>query len=73
MKPIMANILRWARIAVDEDHEDMMSYTFNILQTVGYEPPEEMKDMLPELLDLMFHSDKCSELTSKSLMSFSIR
>ena len=61
----MPNLLRWARIAVDEDHEDLMQYTFSILHQFGYQPPGEFKEYLPDILDLMFHSEKCKELASK--------
>ena len=68
----MPNLLRWAKIAVDENHEELMRYTFSVLQTIGYQPPGEFKEFLQDILDLMFLSEKCKELSSKLFSLLSI-
>ena len=63
--PIMPNILKWAKIAVEEDHDDFIHWMFSKLHLVGIAPPEEFKDLLPEIVDLMLVSEKYNELFSK--------
>ena len=64
--PILPNVIRWAKIAIKEKHEDMEFHTFSVLSTVGSACPAEFKDTLPAVVSLMFLSKKYSELQSKS-------
>ena len=63
--PIMPEILRWAKIALEEDHEEMMGVTFGMINTIGQSAPAEFKESLPKVLDLMLESDKCQEFYRK--------
>ena len=63
--PIMPNILKWAKIAIDDDDDNWIHWTFGKLSLVGLAPPEEFKDYLPEIVDLMIWSEKYQDLFSK--------
>ena len=64
--PIMPEILRWAKISQEEDHDDIMMVCFGILSWIGAgETPKEFKTSLPEIVDLMLGSDKYSQLFCK--------
>ena len=63
--PIMPEVLRWSKIALKEDHEQMINVTFGILSWVGIAAPVEFKDSLAEFVDIMLVSEKCQDLYCK--------
>ena len=63
--PIIPRIFHWIKIAVEEDHDDMVNWNFGMLQWIGISPPAELKDTLPEIIDLMLETEKYQELQSK--------
>ena len=66
----MPEVLRWAKISLEEEHENMMRVCYGILNWVGAgATPTEFKTCLPEIVDLMLESEKFSELYCKSLLS----
>ena len=62
---IMPEVLRWSKIALKEDHEQMINVTFGILSWVGIAAPVEFKDSLAEFVDIMLVSEKCQDLYCK--------
>ena len=66
----MPVVFKWAKIAFEEEHEDMMSLTFGILHSVALAPAPEFKDSLPEVIDLMLETGKTRELSSKMIEDY---
>ena len=58
----MPNIIRWAKIAVEEEHDAMTDVTASLLSTVGQTPPTAFSKYLPDLFDLLLKSEKCQGL-----------
>ena len=65
ISPVMPDVLRWARIATEENHSDMSSILFAILSWVGQAAPTSIKDSLPLVIDLLLVSEKTGELYCK--------
>ena len=63
--PVIPEVLRWAKIAIEEDHTDMLRIFFGILSWIGLSPSADFKDSLPEFVDLMLESEKCQDLFGK--------
>ena len=66
----MSEVLRWANIALEEDHEYMMNMCFSFLSYIGMSTPVELKSCLPEILDLMLKSEQCSQFYCKYFNCF---
>ena len=71
--PVMPNIIRWAKIAVKEDHEDMTNVTVSLLSIVGLSPPTAFSKHLPDLFELLLKSEKCQCLHGKSVQLLKYR
>ena len=64
--PLMHSVLRWARIAHEEDHKEMIGYTLGTAHYLNQAPPEKFGYLLPDMLDLMLATKRTMELFSKS-------
>ena len=62
--PIFPDVLKWARLAVAEDREEMMDILFSILSWVGQATPPCLKDKLTDILDLMLFSEYATYMHS---------
>ena len=63
--PMMTHLLRWAKIALAEEHDDLTDLTFRMISTMGRAVPKEFKTDLPQIVDLMLETDKCDDLACK--------
>ena len=64
LAPILPVVLKWTKIAYEEESKDMISLTFGILHLVAMAPAPEFKALLPEVIDLMLETGKTRELQS---------
>ena len=62
----MPDVLRWAKLASQENHEDMSNILFAILSWVGMSAPVSIKDSLPLVVDLMLESEQMEQLSCKT-------
>ena len=61
---IFPDVLRWAKLAVAEDREEMTDILFSILSWVGQATPPNLKDNLTEILNLMLFSEYATYMHS---------
>ena len=62
--PIIPDVLKWAKIAVEEGREEMDDALFSILSWVGQATPPCLKDKLTDIIDLMLFSDYATYMHS---------
>ncbi|XP_060592919.1 uncharacterized protein LOC132747533 [Ruditapes philippinarum] len=61
--PLIKNILKWARISVEEQHTGPMEASLHALHLVANALSPELADITPEVVDLFLSIDKVSNLT----------
>ena len=61
----MPNVFRWAKLAVEDEHERMTNVTFGYISSVGQAACPEIKHILPEIVDLLLETKNTSDLFGK--------
>jgi hypothetical protein len=71
--PLIKNILKLARISVEEQHKGPLEASLRALHLVANALSPELADITPEVVDLFLSIDKVSNLTRKyyTFVSFS--
>ena len=70
--PMMPHLLRWAKIALAEEHDDLTELTFRMISTMGRAVPKEFKTDLPQIVNLMLETDKCDDLACKYIHGIAV-
>ena len=58
----MPDVVRWADLALEDDHENLWDTLHGYLLLVGYSSPAILKISLPQIMDLFLKHDKCQSL-----------
>ena len=61
----MPELIKWAKIAAEENHKGVLRLTFDPLSTISKETPVEFKEYLPDIIELMLETQRVCTLDGK--------
>ncbi|KAL4227940.1 hypothetical protein ACF0H5_013379 [Mactra antiquata] len=70
-EPMIKEVLRWAKIATEEDHEDIASSSMNMLQLLGIGITKDLAGIIPDVLELFLVLNDVSTLLHLLLEMYS--